>query len=303
MPPDGQLFLYSGQRRNYRDWAMGELRKKVVADGGATYVYGQEFNTLTFPYVDEREEKQKEIEKTKLINAERFKSPLFLPPHHVYQHKYRPSDYRIEELHSPWQENPQGNPLDNVRVPRSEVEYFKSIGKPMFDTVPARAISEFGMPGNDQWNVSVHQGGDGVEAQKLEAAKAAKEEWQKKVIVDTPTVQVYFRGNFRQNVAQTDRLHGLLHDPPTKASVKFPPNLKLEPPPISINTEPWDPQAANALLRKANPAKFIVDKDFRFPVNARELPQTKHTVRAASDLRPSEYSGPLFRSGPVSNYE
>jgi hypothetical protein len=309
MPPGGVVFPYAGQKLNYNEWLAGQMRSQRIHDTDHAYFYGSS-NTLAFPMAeDERDIKHREMELTKSrrVAPHDFHSSLHREPYQIDPHPKRPTDFRVQELHEPWVEHGvHGNALDNRRVTRAEVEEFRRLGKPLFTPLPAPPGIEFGMPDNPHWGQSVHIGGDGVEAEAIERARQAKEEWRRKVVVDDPVFHTFMATAQRPDkTIPVDRQQTLLHDPPKKKSLIYEEKLAVRPPPVSImasdgswaNGDGGMTNMMKTLTRKANPSKFIAEKNFFTPMFP-ESSKSEVAKRAApaKPLRSAEMRGPLFRN-------
>ena len=98
LPPDGQVFMYSGQRKNIRVWQKNELRKKLREENDKYFTYSKEFISLSATLIDEDEMelKEKREREEKFLTKGGFQTLPKADPKLKYRHHKRPSSARKE---------------------------------------------------------------------------------------------------------------------------------------------------------------------------------------------------------------
>lgn len=69
-PPNGQVFMYGGQRLNYTELQKAELRRRIDRDRGRCFAYSTEFATLSLDDCDTTPEQRRRAEEKE--SAQRF---------------------------------------------------------------------------------------------------------------------------------------------------------------------------------------------------------------------------------------
>ncbi len=250
----GQVYIYSGQKRQYTEWQKEHMRRKLAKDKGATYTYSENFNSLTMCMVNEEEiEKQAAIDsKKKWTTQGGFTYPVAKDLEELARSRV-PKDVdeaRKEDLRAPWIENqyhPQplqrgGGALD---------------GKDEFDCIPSNGGMIFGGYAADgtkddaTWLRSVHLVGDEVAAAEEARIKAEKEEWRSKIVVDNLSFMPHRTSTL---ASQVDKMEDILDGKAKKRGIKIVRKVTL-------------PSGKVAKL-KANPVKTIfADDEYTDPVD------------------------------------
>ena len=246
LPPWGKVFSYSGQKLNYNTWLLGEMQKDRINDNNNAYVYSKEFSSLSFPLV----EPSKPVDK----NFQPFYSANYINPEDKYRHPLKPSLARSEELNSPW------TPPNLANIFAKEELTSNTNNRPQFDNRPRHTLNDFGYPGNENWNRSVHLVGEGIEQAKLDADKKAKEEWKSKLVVDDPSFRVLW-STTRTKPIVVEKNQSILKDAPKKEILK---KVYVPPPPVTIFNSPYEFGNSNPqfLSRQFDKTKFIAADDF-----------------------------------------
>jgi len=209
-----QLPMYSGQKLNFKEWQMGQLRKKLAGSISATYTYSKDFQSLAFPLVDEGlvEQYQQSASKAKFITQDGFKYPAIRTSAECRQGNRTVSMARVEELHQPWEQTTKQ--ASKVRD---------------FDCIPTKDYEIFGGYNKDgsknpQFFTSVHQ--FGVQAMKeMKSDKVREEkEWKSKVVVDTLSM-IPHQGATKQ--CQVDKYNDILQSKAAKKGLRIVRNAKL----------------------------------------------------------------------------
>ncbi len=309
VPESGIIHPYSGQRLGYNDFLLQDMRERkgFGFDADKTHAYSAEYLSSTFAVVDEKKEARDQMTQTlsKMRTSTGFlrtstdptASLMYLP---------KPDVARRDELTLPWIENEfNANKLPVKKVLRSDVEAFTAKGLKLF-TGNAGPCAEFGDPGNSDWGKSVHLPSDTVELTATEKM-ALKAEEAKKIRVADPVFRQHLAGYYRQVPTQTDRYESLLHGPPMKSGVKYPPKLMPQPaPPTMFNDEfviSQKEMTDTFMVRKADKTKFHGDGDVLIPGRARVLWEKKGAYFNATGgskpipaLQPQDYQSKLFRA-------
>ncbi|KAF6251717.1 hypothetical protein COO60DRAFT_1644728 [Scenedesmus sp. NREL 46B-D3] len=157
-----------------------------------------------------------------------FLWPAPRDPASYTQHPLKPSEYRVQELQQPFDEQGvlQGG-LGSGTQPTAAGRTFDALVRP----------SPTGLFTQDAafWQ-TVHMGGDGWEEQQVAAAAAAKAEWAAKVVVQDTAMHVV-PGTGDRASAQADKYCNLLKGAPMKKGLKV---GHVPPPPVSMHSQvPW----------------------------------------------------------------
>ena len=180
------------------------MRKRLSKIKNATFSYSKEFQSLTLCLVNEDDI----VKNAKLDSIKKYTTPsgFVYPapkdPSEYSKHPRQVSKQRQEELKEPWIEN------QSTGAPPSR-SFVLPVGKKDFDTVPVISSKPFGGYNADgtkapdhEFYKSVHLGGDGVEAEMVEAKKRAKQEWLDAVMVDN----IHFNTHYGEKGAKPSQL-------------------------------------------------------------------------------------------------
>lgn len=100
VPANEPVYIYAGQKNNWYEKQMREMREKINQDGKAIYTYSKEYLGLSIdPYNEEDEAKRnRALEATKNISGERFSSLIIKTKEERMRLAKRPGDEDIEDL-------------------------------------------------------------------------------------------------------------------------------------------------------------------------------------------------------------
>jgi hypothetical protein len=314
----GQIFIYSGQKLQYTEFQKEKMRKRLSSIKNATFSYSQEFQSLTLCLVNEDDI----IKNAKLDSIKKYTTPsgFVYPapkdPSEYSKHPRQVSKQRQDELKEPWIEN------QSTGAPPSR-SFVLPVGKTDFDTVPVIASKPFGGYNADgtkapdhEFYKSVHLGGDGVEAEMVEAKKRAKQEWLDAVMVENIHFNTHY-GEKGSKPSQLGKLDSILDGKAKKLGIKVVHNATLpsgkripfKPPPATIMAldEFEDPKDFTEGMRPNNVEHFYgttatgekvgfitaIHKDENKPFRQRYLHRRK-----AKPMSKSETVGPKFFGHP-----
>lgn len=288
-----KIYLYSQQSKNFKSQAFGQLRDRIAQDKNATYTFSQDFVSQTVCVVDEEQlvKRQKEEVKAGFLTAKGFQYPKPKTSKELLLHPQRPSEARIEDLKEPFRDildvrpgadsetrDPELRALEKGFKTQLAADGLFGSLKPVTFERPfelklvgdrsklPRGKLTGGTEPDPQAFRSVHLGGENQARIIAEAAAQEKKEWRDKIVVDNLTVQV---GGFkiRDKPLQVNRTTDILKDEPKRQELIHLRNRVshrgddwgYHTAPLSIlNAEPYiQNQATNALLRTADPSKFI----------------------------------------------
>ena len=213
-----QVYMYSGQRLNQTEVQKEKLRNKLgeMLKEGKHMAYSRDF--LWADSVGDREERMVKVDpdahltpwdksEKEIYNKDGTRSAFRL---------HQPSGNRQAELETPWDEDE----IRASRMPLKRAEepprYADGRLKPRFDPNPKPpGYMEKGL---ENYTSIFQQTEEQVIAEKRERKEGAIEIWTKKLVVDDPVLRVQLRST--DKVPQTERLHGILADPPDKRALK-----------------------------------------------------------------------------------
>jgi len=97
-PPGGEVFNYSGQRRNYAEWQKQLMRERLAKDKASTYTYSKDFQSLTVCLVNEAEVElqEKKAARARWTTQRGFVYPAPRDPSEFRRHPKAPSASRKE---------------------------------------------------------------------------------------------------------------------------------------------------------------------------------------------------------------
>lgn len=317
-----KIYLYSTQSLNFKAKAFNQLRERVAQDKNGTYTYSQDFVSQTVCVVDEEQlaKNAKAAHKEAMLTEKGFQYPKPKTTKELLRHPQGPSEARIEDLKEPFRDildvrpgadaetkDPTLRALEKGFKTQTGAEGLFGGLKPVTFERPfelklvgdrsqlPRGNLTGGWEPDPQAFRSVHLGGDDQARIIAEAAAKEKKEWQKKVVVDTLTVQV---GGFRvrDRPLQMDRTADILKGEPKREELIHLRNRvshrgedwSYHPAPLSILTaEPFvSNQAATALLRTTDPTKFITSQ--MLPAKVSKRAEAKQSLRSlTNELRDS----------------
>ncbi len=317
MPPEvkGQIYIYSGQKLQYTEFQKEKMRKRLSKIKNATFSYSQEFQSLTLCLVNEDDiVKNAKLDSIKkYTTSSGFVYPAPKDPSEYSKHPRQVSEQRQDELKEPWIEN------QSTGAPPSR-SFVLPVGKTDFDTVPVIASKPFGGYNADgtkapdhEFYKSVHLGGDGVEAEMVEAKKRAKQEWLDAVMVDNIHFNTHY-GEKGIKPSQLGKLDGILDGGKAKklglkivhnATLPSGKRIPFKPPPATIMAldEFEDPKDFTEGMRPNDVEHFYgttatgekvgfitaIHKDSNKPFRQRYLHR-----RTAKPMLKSETVGPKF---------
>ncbi len=243
--PLPKIYLYSIQSENYKTKAWKELRHRIAEDHHANYTLSKDFLSQSITPIDEKEEqlKQIELEKSARLTQKGFQYPKPKTRSELITHPKKPSEARIEELKEHFTDlldkkanegitsdpillqrerdyNTQVKPqayFGALELPEYEYEFqLKYIGDR--EKLPRGSLTK-GIDKNPHYFRSVHLGGENQRKIVEEALLKEKEEWEKKVIVDSHDFKV---GGFkvRDKAIPVDRYNDILKGEPKRPDLQ-----------------------------------------------------------------------------------
>jgi hypothetical protein len=300
-----KIYVYSQQKLNFKNLSFSELRTRLSNEKDVTYTYSQDFVSQTISVVDEAMEKlkQKEDNIKHFLTPSGFTYPKPKTRADLIVHPKRPSDARIDDLKDPWQgdaapaDRNENVPLETLQLEKGYSVQVRS-GDMFGSLVPVqfsrpfelklvgdrnklpRGVLTAGDNGDKDPNAfrSIHLGGDDQAKIIEQAAIKEKEDWAKKVVVDSLSVKI---GNFhpRDRPLQIDRTADILKDAPNRNALKFireyksskGRDLKYDTTPLTILSKgPFVQNASEkALLRTADKTKFITARDMELTADGK----------------------------------
>lgn len=259
--PTGEVFMYSSQKLNTTELQKEAMRKRLAADKHATFSYSQEYMSQTLCMVNESEI---ELDAKKAIQA-KFKTPKgFMYPAPKSKEDFARSrvpldvsESRKADLAAPFEEDP-GNSVRGQRGGHDSAP----VDKPSM-VVSAKLGAEFGyvdakgIPNPDFFK-SIHLGGEAMAREMQELAQKEKEQWEKKVVVDSTRFNPHH--GVRHRESQTQKVGSLLDGPVKSKSLRIIHNARL---PSGKQTAPPVAAPVNALMSEEYGSGLDISKTFR----------------------------------------
>lgn len=214
------VYIYGSQKLNSIALAQIKQREMIKNDTNATYTYAPDFVGQTIAPVDPQaiEEAERMRVKEKFITPKGFVYPAPKDSEEFRRHPKQLTASQIEALQEPW-----GGPSSSVAIVapgegRGSLFDDKLMTASGFDTRSLRPIENFGLLKNDgtfdeNFNRSVHLGGEADAQAAEEKKKFDAAEWHRKVVGEQPYMQPV---SSVKKSNQIDRLRGMLHDRPKK---------------------------------------------------------------------------------------
>jgi hypothetical protein len=318
--------LYSGQKNNYKEIKLDQMRARLQKIPGATFTFSEEFQSLTFSLINEGLIKANERQETKNKFITK-KGWVYPAPRDSMEARRDPntqlSQTRIDDLRVPWDEagslGGTAHASNNHPAPRnsSGIE---------FDCIPSKSNEE-GFGGyksdgtkNPDFYTSVHLCGEGLAAETEAVKLREQEEWMAKVVVKNLRMRPHV-GNSGEKPIEVDKYKEILHGKPMKAALRSLRTLtmrngkqvKLRAMPVSImqprggqDGEDLDPAVLGRRRRVAAHAAMACNKGkgdnngrpdlVRYVNPAKERPKAQQIIyrRSIRPLEASERMPPLF---------
>jgi hypothetical protein len=291
--PLPKIFLYAGQRENFKEKAWNQLREKIGKDHNATYTFSKDFMSQNISAVDEAQvdKQQAKEERAAWLTQKGFQYPKPKSIKELLSHPKKPSNARIDELKEPFfdltdkppesistKKNPEVVAREkDFRTQVKPVTLFGALEQPSFEyefqlkfvgdryRLPRGQLMNDNVTDPDYFR-SVHLGGENQARIVQEALDKEKEEWKTKVIVDDIAFKVG-KMNVRDRPIQSDKCSDILHDEPKRKELIHlrerlghrNTSMAYTTAPLSIlNSESFAPNAGQKLLaRVADSSKFV----------------------------------------------
>lgn len=210
--------MYSGQRLNHTELQKRSLRSKLTKlhKEGKHMSYNRDF--LWADSMGDREERSVITQDADSVPWD-ARAPLVFNEDGSRSsfRLLQPSEYRVEELRLPWDEDA----LFAARRPlaRGALGAEDGIGgrRPRFDANPKAAgfIEEFP---EQRFRSIFQQTEEGIATEHMERVEGAIETWKSKLVVDDPVLRIDLRS--RDRPIQTDKFASVLKDVPRKTSLR-----------------------------------------------------------------------------------
>jgi len=339
-----KIYTYANHSVNFKTMMLQDQKTRLRAVKDTTFTYSKDFVSQNISLGDDPKEKKPSDDKINWLTPSGFQANKPRTRKELITHPKRPGDGRIEDLNEPY-EDPvlQGNSragkdattimLENGFKTRFEsVKLFGMNNAPEYERefelskigdrskLPrGRQIGgNFGDIDESFWR-SVFIGGEAAAQQMKEDAQREKDEWTKKVVVDSLSVQI---GGFvsRDKTITVDRTKDILRDEPQRKWLK---NLRdrksitgrdfsYAPAPFAVmGIGEYVPNAAaNAMMRAREPEKFMTTADHdagkeaiqsgqdfvRFINTDERVPKSQKILakRSIPQMKTEELSGPRW---------
>jgi hypothetical protein len=348
-----KVYTYANHSVNFKTMMIQDQKMRLRAIKDTTFTYSKDFVSQNISLGDDPKEKKPSDDKVHWLTPSGFQANKPRTRQELITHPKRPGDGRIEELMVPFEDPvlPGGNSragkdaetilLENGFKTRFEAGKMFGMNKaPVYERefelskvgdrqkLPrGRQIGgNFGDVDESFWR-SVFIGGEAAAQQMKEDEEREKDEWTKKVVVDSLSVQI---GGFvsRDKTIMADRTKDILRDDPRRKWLKHLRNrqsatgrdLSYAPAPFAImGLGEYVPNAAaNAMVRAREPEKFMTTVDFeagketaktgqdfvRFINTDERVPKSQKILakRSIPLMRNDEFTGPRWER-PVSTTE
>lgn len=296
---DGKAKIHSMANHsiNFKELAKSKWKEKYRRIKDTTFTFSRDFVSQTICLgKDPNEGVPVEEAKKHWLTPSGFMANKPRSKEELLKHPKRPSDGRIEDLKTPFEEPVglssahSGNSIEQILMEKGFKTRFESIkffgiNKPIkfsreintrnigdSEKLPRgkSVAGEYGDVDKEYWK-SIFNGGETIALQMQNDAVEEKKKWHEKVVVDSLSVKV---GGFkvREKTIPVDRTKDILRDEPQKnwakrlrdrksATGKF--DLSHQEAPFTaMNIGEWVPNAlANSIKRTSNKSEFMTTKD------------------------------------------
>jgi hypothetical protein len=265
---EGEVFVYSGQRRNFTTQQQEAMRTRLAKDKSSLFTYSKEYFSQSVALVDpDRMALEAVAEgqaRWKTKQGFMYPAPKSKRDFTASRVPNAPSAARVAELATPWDD-----PTDRVTDERGG-HATAPTDKPPFRAEPKLGgvfgyVDGKGVPQEGFFD-SVFLSGDGLAAEEAAAAAAEVAAWRSKVVVD----DVHFRAHPSKQGAgnQIDKFKSMLDGPPKSRGIaivhraKLPSGKRAGAPnaaPVSmLSAEEYeDPVDFTTKLKPNDPAHFV----------------------------------------------